>query len=111
MISGKNIVLTGCNSGIGLEVLKLLSKNNKILCVDKNTDLLESIRNANTIILKKDVSSKEAVDEIFEVAKEIFDFIDKEQYNDIEKLNEDYKRIVLEEIEKEKKRHEWANYI
>ena len=76
MISGKNIVLTGCNSGIGLEVLKLLSKNNKILCVDKNTDLLESIQNANTIILKKDVSSKEAVDEIFEVAKENFDFID-----------------------------------
>ena len=76
MISGKNIVLTGCNSGIGLEVLKLLSKHNNILCVDKNTDLLESIKNATTIILKKDVSSKEAVDEIFEVAKENFDFID-----------------------------------
>ena len=36
MISGKNIVLTGCNSGIGLEVLKLLVQgDNRILAVDK----------------------------------------------------------------------------
>lgn len=40
------------------------------------------------------------------IDEDIEKFIDKEQYNDIEKLNEDYKRIVLEEIEKEKKRHE-----
>lgn len=76
MISGKNIVLTGCNSGIGLEVLKLLYKNNKVLCVDKNTDVLENLQSENIIVLKKDVSSKEAVDEIFDVAKNNFDFID-----------------------------------
>lgn len=76
MISGKNIVLTGCNSGIGLEVLKLLYKNNKVLCVDKNTDVLEKIESDNIIVLQKDVSTKEAVDEIFEKAQESFDFID-----------------------------------
>ena len=35
MITGKTIVLTGCNSGIGLEVLKLFVKgNNRILAVE-----------------------------------------------------------------------------
>ena len=41
MITGKNIVLTGCNSGIGLEVLKLLVKgDNRVLAVDTDTDNL-----------------------------------------------------------------------
>ena len=31
---GKNIVLTGCNSGIGLSFLKLIAKDNKVLCVE-----------------------------------------------------------------------------
>ena len=37
MISGKNIVLTGCNSGIGLEVLRLLEQGagNRILAVSR----------------------------------------------------------------------------
>ena len=76
MIKGKNIVLTGCDNGIGLEVLKLLKDNNKILCVDKNIGRLEAYADENTIIFQKDVSSKEAVDEIFEVALEKLGSID-----------------------------------
>lgn len=77
MITGKNIVLTGCNSGIGLEVLKLLAEgNNKILCVDINTDILDAYADDNIFVLQKDVSSQQAVDEIFSVAQEKFDFID-----------------------------------
>ena len=77
MITGKNIVLTGCNSGIGLEVLKLLIKgNNSIICVDKDVDVLSAYASDKVFIMQKDVSSKEAVDEIYEVAKEKFDFID-----------------------------------
>lgn len=77
MISGKTIVLTGCNSGIGLEVLKLLVKgNNRILAVDKEDGNLVKFDPARVTVLKKDVSSAAAVDEIFRTAEELFGKID-----------------------------------
>ena len=77
MICGKNIVLTGCNSGIGLEVLRLLvGGKNKILAVDKNVDRLEGFDKEYVIPMQIDVSSKEAVDEIFETALEKLGSID-----------------------------------
>ena len=77
MITGKNIVLTGCNSGIGLEVLKILTKaNNRILCVDKNTDNLVKFDPEKVVIMQADVSSQATVDAIFTKAEEEFEFID-----------------------------------
>lgn len=77
MITNKNIILTGCNNGIGLEVLKLLrERNNRVLCVDTNTDNLKKLSGNNIFIMQKDVSSEEAVDEIFTKAEEIFGHID-----------------------------------
>ena len=77
MINGKNIVLTGADSGIGLEVLKILVKgNNRILCVDKNTDNLVKFDPAKVTIMQTDVSSQDAVDAIFAKAEEIFPVID-----------------------------------
>lgn len=44
MIKGKNIVITGANSGIGLETLKLLAQgDNKILAVDLRIDRIEAL--------------------------------------------------------------------
>ncbi len=77
MITDKNIVITGCNNGIGLEILKILLKgNNRILCVDTGNDNLQKINSDKITILQKDVSSDTAVDEIFKKAEEIFDRID-----------------------------------
>ena len=69
MITNKAIVLTGADSGIGLEVLKLLAseKTNKILAVDINCRNMDKFGD-NVITYKCDVSSKEAVDSIFDKA-------------------------------------------
>lgn len=77
-IVGKNIVLTGCNSGIGYEFLKLIALDNKVLCVDVNTDKLDEMAksNPNLTVMEMDVSTKEGVDAVFEKAESIFDFID-----------------------------------
>lgn len=76
MISGQNIVLTGCNSGIGLEVLKILVKGgNKILAVDKNINNIELFPSNCVIPMQTDVSTKEAVDAIFAKAEEELGFI------------------------------------
>ena len=69
MISNKTIVLTGADSGIGLEVLKLLAaeKSNRILAVDINCRNMDKFGD-NVITYQCDVSTKEAVDSIFEKA-------------------------------------------
>ena len=56
------IVVTGCSKGIGFELIKLLSKDNKVYCVSRNIDsvkeLKEQISNPeNLSILKGDICS------------------------------------------------------
>lgn len=66
MIKGKNIVITGANSGIGLETLKLLANgDNTILAVDLRTDRIEALNQKNIFTMVCDVSTKENVDSIF----------------------------------------------
>lgn len=77
MITGKTIVLTGANSGIGLETLKLLVKGeNRILAVDLHADNLERFDKAKVIPMICDVSEKESVDRIFQTADEKLGSID-----------------------------------
>lgn len=77
MIKNKNIVLTGANSGIGLEVLKLLlNGSNKVLAVDLCTDVLDKMKDPALSVLKLDVSSQVAVDDIFASAEKLFGHID-----------------------------------
>lgn len=75
MITNKNIVLTGASSGIGLEVLKLLSKGdgNKILAPSRTAEEKLKDFGENVIPFNVDVGSKEGVDSIFEKAAEVFD--------------------------------------
>lgn len=73
-----NIVITGANSGIGLEVLKILLKNqgNKIVAVDKETDLLDKIEFDGLHVFKMDVGSEEGVNAVFAFAIEKLNTID-----------------------------------
>ena len=74
MISNKTIVLTGASSGIGLEVLKLISaeKSNIILAVSRHAEEKLSGFSDNVIPFDCDVSSREGVDSIFIKAGEVF---------------------------------------
>lgn len=77
MISNKKIVLTGANSGIGLETLKLLAKDgNKILAVDLKTDKIDTFDKTTVTGFICDISTQENVDSIFDKATEVLGDID-----------------------------------
>ena len=73
-IIGKNVVLTGASSGIGLEMLKLLAKEktNKILAVSRHAVQLLSYYAENVIPFDADLGSAAGVDAVFEKAGECF---------------------------------------
>lgn len=77
-IVGKNIVLTGADSGIGYEFLQLIAPDNRVLCVDVNTSLLEEAakRCPSLTVMREDVSTREGVDAVFEKAESLFGKID-----------------------------------
>lgn len=69
MITNKRIVLTGANSGIGLETLKLLVQgSNRILAVSRRSDQIERFDRDRVIPFRVDISSQEGVDTLFEEA-------------------------------------------
>jgi uncharacterized protein len=73
-IEGKNIIITGANSGIGNRMMKmLLSKGNRVFAVDIHTD---NLVNEDVIAFECDVSTEENVDRMFEEASRHFDKID-----------------------------------
>lgn len=75
-IDGKNIILTGASSGIGLEILKLLVKYNdvKIIAVARDTDNIPIA--SNIFAFSQDVSTKEGIDNLFRFASKTFGHID-----------------------------------
>lgn len=76
-INGKNIILTGASSGIGLEVLKQLSRHEsvKIIAVARNTSPIPP-KEGVVYPYSCDVSNKEGVDKLFLFAETIFDKVD-----------------------------------
>lgn len=76
-LSGWNIVLTGANSGIGFEILRiLLNKGNRVLAVDLRTDRIDSLKNGMVSSLVCDVSTSEGVDLVFDTAEGVLGEID-----------------------------------
>ena len=72
MLRNQKMVLTGANSGIGLEFLRIVSAepDNTILAADIRSDALAAF-GANVIPFVCDISSKEGVDALFEKAAEV----------------------------------------
>jgi len=98
MIKEKKIIITGANSGIGLETLKILSKDNKVFAADLNTDVISTFGD-NVISYQCDLSCKENVDMMFDAAVSVmgcvdmvhanagFAYYEKMDYTDWDRIN------------------------
>ena len=75
-LEGKNVVITGATSGIGLSLLEKLKnkKDTRIIAVGRNFEKLKPYENVEQY--KCDVSVKEEVDGLFEHLKEKYTTID-----------------------------------
>lgn len=75
-LDGKNIILTGASSGIGKEVLALLSacKNVKIIAVARHIEDIP--KGVGVYPLSADISNRGGVDKVFDYAKELLGTID-----------------------------------
>lgn len=91
-INGKNIILTGASSGIGLELLKILTtyQNVRIIAVARNIQPIPTIKDV-VFPFSCDLSAQEGVDNLFEFAESTFGqadlFIANAGYAYLEKLN------------------------
>lgn len=76
-IEGKNIILTGASSGIGLELLNILTTytNVKIMAVARNIETIPAIDNV-VYPFSADASKPEEIDKIFEYAQSTLGIID-----------------------------------
>lgn len=75
-LNGKRIIITGASSGIGLELLKMLSKHDaSIIAVGRNVENIPIINDKITPY-KCDISKKENIDKLFDFALEKMKGID-----------------------------------
>ncbi len=75
-LTGKNIILTGASSGIGLEMLSLLvAKGVKIVAVARHVENIPQ-KEDTVYPFSADVSCKEGVDKVFEYAKQTLGGVD-----------------------------------
>lgn len=76
-LNNKNIILTGASSGIGKEILNILSgyKNTKIIAVARHIEDIPSIEGV-VYPFSSDMSSSEGIDRVFSYARKIFGHID-----------------------------------
>ncbi|NDW08736.1 SDR family oxidoreductase [Dysgonomonas sp. 520] len=91
-IEGKNIILTGASSGIGKELLCLLSsyENVKIIAVARHIEKIPVIED-KIIPFSADIGNKEGVDSLFNFSQKVFGntdiFIANAGFAYLEKLN------------------------
>lgn len=94
-----NIVVTGANKGIGLEIVKIFSKNqdNKIFAISKNTDNLQKLNIPNINIIQFNLEEIENYSQLAnEIKSEINILINNAGYL----VNKTFANTTIEDFEK-----------
>lgn len=76
VLEGKNVVVTGASSGIGLELSKkLLESGCRVIGAARDTKKIK-FEHENLMLYNCDISQKENVDQLFEYSQKVFGRID-----------------------------------
>lgn len=94
-----NIVVTGANKGIGLEIVKIFSKNydNNVIAISKNTNNLQKLNISNVKIIQFDL---EKVENFSQLANEIKSEIDILINNAGFLVNKSFANTTIDDFEK-----------
>lgn len=96
----KNIVVIGASRGIGKELVKQLSKDNKVLAISRNQDKLAELqKETNAMISALDLNSVSFKDDLRKVVSNAFTSVDVLINNAGYLVNKSYDEITLEDMQ------------
>lgn len=96
----KNIVITGAGKGIGLELVKTLSAQNRVFCISRNVDQLNEIAESskNIIVFKADISNENVLEKLVAKFQVDFNKIDVLINNAGALVNKPFEQITISDM-------------
>lgn len=95
-----NFIITGASRGIGIELTKqFLNNNHHVICLTRNIEPLQKIKNERLTVISTDLSSEESINAAVQKITSNFSEIDGIIHNAGTLINKPFEQITLAEIE------------